>query len=388
VERLRAAASIEAPFELEVGRAELLAAIRAVLLPFLVSRALVWVGAQLGKRLLVPGRTGLDSGYAPQLLPFIRWDGHYYADIVRYWYGPGPPGSSPPAVRVAFFPLYPLLARLAGGSDWALVLLPSVFFFIALVLVYLLARRYLAEEQAVLSVWLVAFGPSAMFFSFPYSESLYLLLTAGVFLLLELRLWLPAALLAAGAATTRVPGVLLSLAFAAEALRPRAPRRLLTVLALFPIVGLAVVAAIDWSQVGDQFAFAKAQATWVGPYRNPLYPLGTIVTAVLSGDPLRPEAIGLPVLLLFAAGAVWAARQMPLSYSAYSAALVILAARQGLYLGSVFSVPRYLVAVFPCYFAFAVFLAARRALLLSALLVCAGILVVFSALYASWRFIG
>jgi hypothetical protein len=163
---------------------------------------------------------------------------------------------------------------------------------------------------------------------------------------------------------------------------------LLAGLALVPLTGLAIVAAIDRAEVGDPFAFAKAQATWIAPYRNPLYPAGTIVTAILSADPIRPEAIGLPVLLLFAAGAVWVARKMPLSYAAYSIAMVLVAGRQGLYLGSFFSVPRYLVAVFPCYFAFAAYLALRRTLLLATMAVSTAILVLFSALYASWRFTG
>jgi hypothetical protein len=385
---IRRSASATARFESEPPRVALAAALRAVILPFLVSRALVWVGAELGYRLVVPAKTGLDGGYTRALLPFIRWDGHYYADIARHWYGPGPAGSSEQLVRVAFFPLYPLLVRLAGGSDWALVLLPNLFFLGALVVVYLVARRYLEAGHAELAIWVLAFGPAAMFFSFPYSESLYLLLTAGSFLLLEAGLWLPAAVLGGASAMTRVSGVLMSLAFWSEAIRPRARGWRLLLAGLLPVAGLAAVAAVDWTQFGDPFAFAKAQSTWVSPHRNPLYPVGTIGTAILSGDPFRPEAIGLPVLVLFAVATVWVLRTMPLGYGAYSAALILLGLRQALFQGSFFSVPRYIVAAFPCYFAFAVFLAPRRNLLLAWLTLSALVLVIFSALYASWRFIG
>jgi hypothetical protein len=385
---IKASASVKARYEFEPPSAALAAALRAVVLPFLVSRALVWVGAELGYRLVAPAQTGLDDGYTRALLPFIRWDGHYYSDIARHWYGQGPPGSSEQLVRVAFFPLYPFLVRLLGGSDWALVVLPNVFFFGALVVIYVVARRYLEPDRAELAIWVLAFGPAAMFFSFPYSESLYLLLTAASFALLEAGLWLPAALLAGAGATTRVSGVLMSLAFWSEALRTRAARIRLVLAGFLPVAGLAAVAAIDWIQVGDPFAFARAQATWVSPHRNPLYPVGTIGTAILSGDPFRPEAIGLPVLILFAVAAVWVLRTMPLGYGAYSAALILLGLRQALYLGSFFSVPRYIVAAFPCYFAFAVFLAPRRNLLLAWLALSSLVLVVFSALYASWRFIG
>jgi len=153
-------------------------------------------------------------------------------------------------------------------------------------------------------------------------------------------------------------------------------------------LGLAAVAVSDLLQAGDPLGFAHAQASWVGPHRNPLYPIGTIGTAILTADAFRPESLGLPVLLASGAAVFWCARRLPAGYTAYAGAMVLLAARQGLYLNSFFSVPRYLVVIFPCYFAFAAGLAGRRNLQAAVLVLLAGVLLVESALYASWRFIG
>jgi hypothetical protein len=183
-------------------------------------------------------------------------------------------------------------------------------------LVWLAARRHLEERPARLSLWLLALAPAAAFFSYPYSESLFLLLSAASLLLLETGRWQVATLAGAAAALTRAPGALLGLSFAAAAWRPQ--QRRLAMGATGPLLGLAGVAALDWTQYGDPLGFWKSQSLWIGPARNPLFPIGTIGTAILQGDPFRPEALGLPVLVAFAAGSVWVALRMPPAYAAYS----------------------------------------------------------------------
>lgn len=114
-------------------------------------------------------------------MPFFHWDSDYYAAVMRYLYGATPAGVQPAAYRAAFFPLYPLLARLAGGSDWAMFVIPNVCFLVGLVLLYELTKRRFDSEHAQLVLWLIAVGPAAMFFSYPYSESLLLMLAVGAF---------------------------------------------------------------------------------------------------------------------------------------------------------------------------------------------------------------
>jgi hypothetical protein len=157
---------------------------------------------------------------------------------------------------------------------------------------------------------------------------------------------------------------------------------------LLPVAGLAAVSLTDWVQMGDPLGFVHAHAYWVGPNRNPLYLVGSFPKAVLEGDPFNPEAIGVPVFLLFAIGAVWVALRMPAAYGAFAVAQILLAGRQGLYLHFFISVPRYVAVIFPCYFAFATLLGRRRNLQYTWLLVSASSLVINAALYGAWRFLG
>jgi hypothetical protein len=349
---------------------------------------MVWLGTELGAHYFQRPTTRLNFGISPRpaLDPFFRWDAEYYAALARYGYGATAPGLPPPSLRVAF-PLYPLLARAAGGSDLALLLLPNLCFLVALALLFVVARRHLDADRARLAVWLLALGPSAMFFSYPYSESLFLLLTLGAFLLMESDHWLMAGVAGAAAGATRVPGVLLSIALGAE-FGAGNRRRAVVAAAVLPLIGLAAVSALDWFTMGDPLGFVKAQAVWVGPPRGLQHLLGSFPKAVLDGDPFRPEAIGIPIFVAFALAAVWVAVRMPTPYGALAVTSVLLAGREGWYLNYFISVPRYVAVVFPCYFAFASLLASRRSLQLSWLSVSGSLLVVYSALYGSWRLIG
>lgn len=371
-----------------ITRVHLLDGLKAAVVPFLTSRALVLVATVFGAR-YIPAPHGLYSPLhpSPALTPFFHWDANPYGYIAHHGYVLGSGGVSAQMLRVAWFPFYPLLVRLAGGSDWAMVIIPNICFLAALALLYVVAVRRMDADRARLTLWLVALGPAAMFFSYPYTESLFLLLCVGAFALMESGHWLLAGVAGFGAALTRVPGVLIAAALGAEAAFGNRRRAIFAAMVL-PVAGLVTVSLIDWIQMGDPLGFVHAQAFWVGPNRNLLYLVGSFPKAVIEGDPFRPEAIGVPVLIVFAIGAGWVMLRMPASYGAFAVTQVLLAARQGLDLHYFISVPRYVVVIFPCYFAFATLLASKRNLQLTWLLVSASAMVVNAALYGGWRFIG
>ena len=76
------------------------------------------------------------------------------------------------------------------------------------------------------------------------------------------------------------------------------------------------------------------------------------------------------------------------AYGVFAVTQVLLAARQGLFLHFFISVPRYVMVIFPCYFAFATLLAPRRSLQVTWILLSAASLFVDAALYGAWRFLG
>jgi hypothetical protein len=370
-----------------ISRELLVDGLKFAMAPFLVSRVLVWAATIFGAR-NIPPTPGLWSNLypPPALAPFFHWDADAYGYIAHHLYALDSLGVAGQQLRAAWFPGYPMLVWLAGGSDWAMIIIPNVCFFAALALLYVVAALRMDPDRARLTLWLIALGPAAMFFSYPYPESLFLLFCVGAFVFVESGHWILAGVAGMGAAITRFPGILIAVAVGADAALGNRRRAGLTVIAL-TVAGLVTVSLIDWVQIGDPLAFVS-HAYWVGPDRNPLYLVGSFPKAVIEGDPFNPEAIGVPILILFAIGAVWVALRMPAAYGAFAVTQVLLAARQGLFLHFFISVPRYVMVVFPCYFAFATLLAPRRSLQVTWILVSAASLFVNAALYGAWRFLG
>lgn len=358
------------------------------MVPFLASRVLVWSATIFGAR-NIPPTPGMWSNLypPPALAPFFHWDADAYGYIAHHGYALGAGGVDAERVRVAWFPFYPLLVWLAGGGDWAMIIIPNVCFFLALALLYVVALKRMDSDRARLTLWLVALGPAAMFFSYPYTESVFLLLGVGAFALMESGRWLLAGVAGMGAAATRFPGVLIAVALGAEtALGNR--RRAVVGSIFVAITGLVAVSFMQWIQTGDPLGYVHARALWIGPDRNPLYLVGSFPKALIQGDPFNPEAIGVPVLVVFAIGAIWVALRMPIAYGAFALGQIVLAADQGLYLHMFSLVPRVVAVIFPCYFAFATLLGPKRNLRLVWLLFSAMAMVVNAALYGAWRFIG
>jgi hypothetical protein len=265
-------------------------------------------------------------------------------------------------------------------------LIPNICFFLTLPLLYVLGVRRMDADRAKLALWLIALGPAAMFFSYPYTESVFLLVTVAAFVLMESGHWLLAGVGGFAAAMTRAPGILISAALGAEGVLGR--RRAAIAATVLPLAGLATVSLVQWIQTGDALGFVHARAFWIGPERNPLYLVGSFPKAVIEGDPFNPEAIGVPVLLIFAIGAVWVALRLPASYGVFAITQVLLAGQQGLYLHIFSLVPRTVAVIFPCYFAFATLLGPRRNLQLAWLLISASAMVLLAVMYGGWRFIG
>lgn len=106
---------------------------------------------------------------------FLRWDAQYFHHIYRYGYTY--------ENTLAFFPLYPnviqLLTAIFPGHSNTMFLVAGVvlnnviFVFTTLVLFDLTLRVYNNAEMAYNSTVLFCFNPASVFFSAPYSESLF-----------------------------------------------------------------------------------------------------------------------------------------------------------------------------------------------------------------------
>lgn len=397
------------------------------------SRLVVWAAGVLG--LMWFGRApdtgpfdarGLTmpfSAFGDLLVsPAARWDSVWYLLVATDGYGS--PADHPQA---AFYPLYPLLMRAGGwvvGSPLLAGILVSLACFLgALVLLHRLVALELGDAHARPAVLLVAFFPSALFFSAVYSESLFLLLSVGAFLAARRERWALAGVAGGLAALTRNSGVLLLLPLAilflygprAGGLRAAArarwlPRYRLTPhvlwLALVPF-GLALY--LGWSAVAldDVLAPYHAQELWMRHFE----PLGAVTGGIdaavdalrevtragtttpymaQGGDALEPssQALLLAGFLAFAlVGLAGVLRRLPLAYGAYTAVALAMTLSYPVDSQPLISLPRYMLALFPLQMWLALWTSRREGRLERAIGVSAVLLGLLAAQFARWGFV-
>jgi hypothetical protein len=352
------------------------------------------------------------------------------------------------ARRTAFYPIYPLLLRIFGTvfrSDLiAGVVVSLACFAIGLVVLHRLVTLELGEENADVCVTLLAFSPMAFFFSAVYTESLFLALSVGCIYLARRGRWWAAGLLGALAAASRNTGMLLAVplvllyfygpredaASPAQAdraqrvpgggelywrvrttlsrLGPRYPLRLSFLwIALVP-AGLG--AYIAWLALtsGNGLTPFGVEHLW---YRHLAWPWGGIWQgAVAAWDGLRqlihgpppptyfPKAAGNPLtvggqnLMLFAflvlgvVGCVGVVRRLPFAYGAYVVAALGAALSYPVTPQPLASLPRYELVLFPL-FMWGTTWVRRRGIAPQTIAVSAVLLGLFTAEFATWRFV-
>src|SRR5688500_1388786 len=239
----------------------------------------------------LPPSTGQISEDPLRDLP-ARWDATWYMDIARDGYRFDSrlgPGEQQPIV---FFPLYPMLMRTLAAFTtpdrgatttydqyteirrvhlaWCGLVLSLFAFAGALVVVYRWAELHAGVDAAAGTVVLLSTYPFAVYFSAPYTESVFLLLGATACYAFEKgRLPLAgAAGLLAG--LTRPNGVMLSLVLGMLALAPVRERErgwvrrtgLGLLAAAMPAAGLLLYCAFIYRLTGNPFAWVQAQAAW------------------------------------------------------------------------------------------------------------------------------
>jgi Mannosyltransferase (PIG-V) len=390
--------------------------------------AVLSFGRAQGTQAFDPAGLTAPFGYFGSLLaaPFARWDSVWYLAIAHG-------GYDHEATRTAFFPLYPLLIRGVGliiGSDLiAGVVVSLVAFSVALVLFHRLAALELDSQIARASVMVVAFCPMAYFFSAVYSESLFLALSLGCVLQARQGRWAWAGALGALGAASRNSGITLFVPIvllflygpradrAADGLRQRRalgfllPRHPITpAICWAALVPVGLGAYLGWLalKTGDGLAPFHVQHVWyrhfAGPFggawdgavaawdglRQLLHgPPPPIYFTKAGGDPLTVAGQNLVLfgfLVLGAIALVGAFRRLPVAYGAY--ALVALAIPLSYPVGPqpLASLPRYEVVLFPLFMWGAQWIE-RRGLTTAAIASLAVLLGLFTAEFATWRFV-
>lgn len=224
------------------------------------------------------GWAGVDNWW---LNPWTTYDSYWYLSIAKDGYT---------AQSTAFFPLYPMVLKLFGEDISTMAfggaLLSHALFLLALCLIFKLTTKEHDQTVAHVTVWTLCFIPSAAFFGAVYTESLFLVLTAGTFLALRNQRWGLSAFLAALAALTRNPGLLLALVIALEvyyhpsrdAMKPS--RRWITPLA--PLLSFGVVQLYYWHKFGSPWSGLASQEFYHRKLMWPWRPLQNDLVAVFQ----------------------------------------------------------------------------------------------------------
>jgi Mannosyltransferase (PIG-V) len=399
--------------------------------------AVLEIGRAAGTTGFDPNNLTAPFGYFGNLLvaPLARWDSWWYLTIAQHGYDHN-------LMRTAFFPLYPMVVSGVGlivRSDLvAGVIVSVVSFAVALALIYrLTALEFGSTSRARLTVMLIAFCPISFFFSAVYSESLFLALSVGAIFEARMGRWATAGLLGALGAAERNSGVMLVIPIALlflygpRADRPPVPAAALTeararpaagwrrMLPRYPIepqiawallvpVGLLAYLGYLALSMGDGLAPFHAQTLWFHHFAGPLGGVwdgavaawdgvrqlihGSAVPAYFTaagGDPFTVAGMNLMLfafLVLAGFAIIGTLRRLPIAYGAYVLAALALPLSDPVTPQPLDSLPRYEVVLFPLFMWAAAWLE-ERGWGDSGLAGSAVLLGLFTAMFATWRFV-
>jgi len=339
-----------------------------------------------------------------------RWDAPHYLDLIVFGYrdgdssglvGPNGYRSIYPddlALFIVFYPLFPWVSALVN----ALVNDPLVSAFVvttvaSLVVAPLFYRLVRHDEEpavAMRAAWFLLIFPTAYFLHIGYTEALFMALVLGSFLAARTERWWLAGILGGLAALTRVNGLILIPALAAEAFtqwlqRPAEERRLRPEWLAIGLVavGFAVYLGLNQVVYGEPFAFLVPQKEhWYKSLAWPWDGIEGVVGWLDSSNPdnvLMQGAMELLFIVIGLVGTVHAALRFRTSWFAWMTGNWLLFVSTSF----VMSTPRYALTLFPLYVSLAV--ASRRTWVLAVVsVVSLAAMIYFAGRFANgvWAF--
>jgi hypothetical protein len=204
-----------------------------------------------------------------------RWDAGWYAAIAANGYSWS--GNPEDQQSVAFFPAFPAMLSLIPRGQvyrlWFGTFLAIAFFGVAIAYFVGLARRDVGDERAAAAAALLAAYPFAIYFSVPYTESLFLAGCVGAFYHLRRDERGRACAWALLTGLSRPNGCLLAIPLALAVWETRhfvrvSRREHVADAALIaaPVVGMLLFSLYLFVQFGDGLAWMRVQSAWGRDY--------------------------------------------------------------------------------------------------------------------------
>lgn len=289
-----------------------------------------------------------------------RWDAPHYIDIAKDGYV----ATGENNVFIAFFPLYPalmsLFSHITGDYFTTGSVLSMIFFAIALFYVYKLSEREYGAETAKRVQLLMLLYPLSYYCTIPYTEALFLALTASFLYYLRQERFIVAGVIGLFAALTRSVGVMLVFPYAAMVVRAVLPAKSFKAFvkklfargwAIFLIpAGTLVYLLINYIVFKDPLYFLTAQREhWSQGMCFIGYTIKTLTECAITRSASMPELFipelaaifgGMILLIAYVRRkntTVFAAYALPVFYMSVSVTWLL-------------SAPRYMLPIFPLYF--------------------------------------
>lgn len=256
-----------------------------VFLSFLLSRILILLIAEIG--FMLEGKP--THLYDYRAFIFRQWDAAHYIGIAENGYV----NEGDARLHIVFYPLFPAFIRLLNGitrdSNISSAIISNASLTAGGVFLYLICQDSYGEKTARLSVLLFMFSMGAVFYSIPYTESLFFLLTVACVYFARKRRFALALFLGALCSLTRLPGAITAVCVFFEMIRSRLGyirrigenktriSRALRVSAnaflkcLLILTGFCVYLIINKAVTGNPFQFLEYQKNHWGQEAGNLY---------------------------------------------------------------------------------------------------------------------
>lgn len=305
-----------------------------------------------------------------------RWDAPHYIDIANKGYiseADYVPDSgflaSDPWFFIVFYPLFPFIMKLFSFTGMSLeaasIVVPNVFAVLAIPVLYKLLRIDFSKNVSVSAVLLLIFNPFAFFFSFPFTESLFLFLSVSLFFCLRKEKWLYAGIFGFFAALTKNFGLILIVPYGVYLITVACKRHynakkfILSLLPVFMILlGFGVYLFINYKVYGDPFQFMIYQKShWYNEISCIIKNMGNHFRYLISDQYSISNRIflwlGDITAAVFMLSAVFIKhKKVPFVYNIYTLACIFLT----LTVSWLLSGARYVLGAFGMYIPFAVLL--------------------------------
>jgi hypothetical protein len=356
---------------------------------------LAW-GTAARRALPIEHRTRWDAALEQRAPVYAKFDSGWYRKIIESGYGPPPPHGKPS--EHAFFPLYPMTAKVlheALGLDGFIAGLVVAYacLFLAVPLFFREAAVRLGETEAWHAVFFLLLSPVAFFLQAVYAESMFLLLALLAFRDARAGRTGRAVLWGALLGLTRASAIAAGPALLLAGLETRESSGLRRLAKAVAAGAAPVAAALAWivgmgRAYGEPGLFFRSMEGWhrgmssLAGVAEWLWQMKlSIKFGLWMKDPTRALDYGL--VFLAAAIAVWQAARRKWSDAAWLGCAIALPITTGLTGG----IPRFLLVVFPGWFAMAEGSAGAPVARRAAWIVSGAILLWTAARFVNWLWV-